>query len=329
MTDSSMREVQMMPIAHKLVHMCGRVKAGETVVIVTDYGMDPSIAKVIAQAAMAAGAKPNIITMPLNAHDSWEPSKSVAEAMKHADVLFTPVSISITHTQAMKEANSLGARGVIMTDFNTEMMLRGGMEANFEEIAPECDAIAEILDKGKLMEVTTALGTDLKMNIEGREGISKTCIAGDNDFTPACDIEATVSPKEGETEGVFVCDCSIPYLGIGAPDAHVTGKVEKGMVVSLEGGEAARKVWDSWQSLNDPMVFNFAELGIGLNPHCTATGRMMEDEGIRGTCHCGIGTSITLGGQVKASCHYDFVMYKPTIKIDGSPIIVDGEVVCL
>ncbi|MEX2642603.1 MAG: hypothetical protein WD270_04075 [Acetobacterales bacterium] len=326
---SSMREVLMMPVAHKLVHMCGRVKPGETVVIVTDYGMDPSIAKVIAQAAMAAGANPNIITMPLNKHDSREPAKAVAEAMKHADVLYTPVSVSITHTEAMKTANSLGARGVIMTDFDTDMMIRGGMEANFEEIAPECDAIAAILDKGSVMEVTTELGTDLRMDIKGREGISKTCIAGDNDFTPACDIEATVSPVEGSTEGVFVCDCSIPYLGIGAPDALVTGKVEKGMVTSLEGGEAARKVWASWQSMDDPMVFNFAELGIGLNPFCSATGRMLEDEGIRGTCHCGIGTSITLGGQVKASCHYDFVMYKPTIRIDGTVIVKDGEVVCL
>lgn len=320
-----MKDVLMAPIAHKLVHMCGRVEPGEKVLIVTDYGMDDSIARSIAQAVFAAGASPHILTMPLNKHDSREPSKAVAEAMKHADVLFTPVTVSITHTQAMKDANAAGARGVIMTDFDVEMMIRGGMEANFEEIAPECEALARILDEGSTMEVTTALGTRLTMDIKGRAGIAKTCIAGPNDFTPVPDIEATVSPAEGSAEGVFVCDASIPYLGIGKPDRHVTCKVEKGMIVSIEGGEAARLVRKSWEEQDDPNVYNFAELGIGLNPFCRPSGRMLEDEGIRGTCHVGVGTSITLGGKVKANCHYDFVMFEPIILVDGRPVVEKGE----
>ena len=78
----------------------------------------------------------------------------------------------------------------------------------------------------------------------------------------------------------------------------------------------------------DPNVYNIAELGIGLNPACRFCGFMLEDEGVHGTAHIGIGTSITLGGTVKAACHYDLIMTKPTVTADGVVVIREGEV-CL
>ena len=77
--------------------------------------------------------------------------------------------------------------------------------------------------------------------------------------------------------------------------------------------------------MNDPKVFNIAELGIGMNPHCRLIGLMLEDEGVANTCHIGIGTSITLGGTVKAACHYDFIMHDPTITVDGKTLMDAGK----
>ena len=51
---------------------------------------------------------------------------------------------------------------------------------------------------------------------------------------------------------------------------------------------------------------------------------MLEDEGVFGTCHIGIGTSITLGGKVKASCHYDVIMKNGTIVADGRVLMENG-----
>ena len=62
--------------------------------------------------------------------------KAVKEFMKKADVVFTPVRYSITHTHAVKNAAAEGARLIVMTDFTEEMMIRGGLEANFEELKP-------------------------------------------------------------------------------------------------------------------------------------------------------------------------------------------------
>ena len=51
---------------------------------------------------------------------------------------------------------------------------------------------------------------------------------------------------------------------------------------------------------------------------------MLEDEGVISTAHIGIGTSITLGGVVKAPTHYDLLMWNPRIEVDGR-VIVDGN----
>jgi leucyl aminopeptidase (aminopeptidase T) len=126
-------------------------------------------------------------------------------------------------------------------------------------------------------------------------------------------------------EGTIVCDASIPYLGIGKLTEPVRLEVRKGNVVSISGGPAAAIVKASWDALNDPAVYNVAEIGIGMNPHCRLIGVMLEDEGVANTCHIGVGTSITLGGTVKAPCHYDFIMFDPTIVVDGRTIMDNGN----
>jgi 2,5-dihydroxypyridine 5,6-dioxygenase len=307
--------------ASKLVGVCARVKPGEQVLIITDFMMDQRMTEALASATVAAGAHPTIVLMSQVKTDSGEPNAAVATAMQNTDVIFTPVSVSITHSKSVEDACAAGARIVALTQFTPELMMGGGIEADFDALAVDCRAVAKVLDAGSSMTVTTPAGTDLILDISGRAGIAKTCLVEPGEFSPAPDIEATVSPISGE--GVVVCDASIPYLGIGVPDRPVTVTVKGGKVVSIEGGRAADIVREAWESMSDPNVYNVAELGIGLNPHCRLLGIMLEDEGVYGTCHMGTGTSTTLGGTVQASCHYDFVMHEPTIRVDGQ-ILVDG-----
>ena len=212
-----------------------------------------------------------------------------------------------------------------MTGFTERMMQGGGIEADFKELKPVCERVASYLNKGYHARVTTPAGTDMEMSIEGREGIAKTCIVGPGEFSPVPDIEATVSPLEGTANGKIIADASIPYLGIGVLSEPVEFEVRGGFITSVKGGEAASILRDSWESMNDPSVYNIAELGIGLNPACTLTGEMLEDEGCWGTVHFGTGTSTSLGGKVKSVCHYDLLMHRTTIEIDGEVILRDGQ----
>lgn len=310
--------------ARKVVHECARVGPMESVFIVTDEAK-LDIARAIAAVADDAGAEVSIGIMSLRLQDGEEPPKPIASAMKAADVIFTPVTISITHTSAIREACEAGARAVAMTGFTERMMKGGGIEADFRELKPVCERVAGYLDRGSSVRVTTPAGTDMAMSIKGRTGIAKTCIVEPGEFSPVPDIEATVSPIEGTASGVIVADASIPYLDIGVLSEPVRFTVDAGMIVGIEGGEVADKLRNAWKSMNDPNVYNVAELGIGLNPACSLTGEMLEDEGCWGTVHFGIGTSITLGGNVKASSHYDLLMHKTTIEINGEVILKDGE----
>ena len=75
------------------------------------------------------------------------------------------------------------------------------------------------------------------------------------------------------------------------------------------------------------VVYNIAEVGLGLNPYSRLTGCMLDDEGVLKTLHIGIGTNITLGGNVKAACHYDLLMWNPTVSIDGVVVVEEGELI--
>lgn len=318
-------KARMMRGARKLVEVCAGVQPGEQALIVTDVHTDPSIAEMLFGALLAADARPVIIQTMSGKADSGEPEPVVSAAMASADVVFTPVGVSMTHTTAVQSVCARGGRVVALTQWTPGMMMGGGIDADFAAIEPRVRRVAAVWDDGERVHVTTRAGTDLRLDIRGRLGSphAKTGIVRKGDFHPIPDIESPVSPVTAE--GRIVCDASIPYLGIGVPDQPVILEVKEGNVVSIEGGRAADTVRASWESLDDPAVYNVAELGIGMNPCCRLLGLMLEDEGVANTCHIGVGTSITLGGTVKARCHYDFIMHQPTIVVDDRCIMREGE----
>ncbi|MGO9245453.1 MAG: hypothetical protein ACLQDC_11885 [Verrucomicrobiia bacterium] len=68
-----------------IVDKCAFVKEGESVFIVTDFETFAE-AKLIAEAAVAAGANVTMGSMSTRELDGQEPEKTVAAAMKEADV---------------------------------------------------------------------------------------------------------------------------------------------------------------------------------------------------------------------------------------------------
>ena len=324
-----MKQMLMSKGAKIIVEVCAGVKAGEKAVVVTEPVM-LSMAQAISSAIMAVGAEPVITVMPPRKADGQEPPASVAAAMKASDVFFNVVNKSITHTQATRDAAANGSRGIMMTQFNEEMLMHGGVFADFANIAPQCQAVAKAMENSKVITVTTPLGTNVTFSAEGRPGNALTCITKPGKFTTVPTIEANVSPIEGTAEGVIIADASIPYIGIGLLEEPIRCEVNKGFITKVEGGKQAQMLIADWQAKNDPNVYNVAELGIGLNPECSFIGAMLEDEGVYGSIHFGIGTNITLGGHTKAACHYDLIINHATVIADGKVILKDGKVLtCL
>jgi len=317
--------------ARTIVENCASIKKGEKVFIVTDYETYNS-ALLIAKAAYAIGADVDMGIMKSRELDGEEPTECMAAAMKKADVVLTPVSKSLAHTNAMNKAVASGARALSLTAISEELIASPAFKADFKKQAPIVEKIAQLFTEADELTVTTPAGTNLKVGLKGRKGNAHKCIASvPGQFSAAPNIEANFSPVEGTAEGIFVSDASIPYLGIGKLSSPVTFTIKKGKIIKTEGGVEAEKIKRIWAEQNDPNVYNIAQFAIGLNPEVREAIGVLGcnyDEGAFGTCHIGIGTSTNLGGKVKATTHFDALMNKPTVVLDGKiTLLKDGELI--
>ncbi|WP_419942951.1 aminopeptidase [Candidatus Palauibacter sp.] len=311
--------------AEILVRTCASVQPSEDVVIVTDPER-MAIARALADTVRDSGAVASIVLPPERSIDNEEPGPAVAAALAAADVAFLPVSLAMAHTRAVREAIGAGARVLSMTAFTERMMREGGLFTDFRARQPLCQALAARLTAGERLRVTNPAGTDLTMSLRGVTGNSHACLLDDPGFSAVPNIEANCAPAQGTAEGVFVCDGSIPYYGVGPTLEPVTFRIAEGFVTDIEGGDQATFLADLLARQHDPWVYNLAQFALGLNPACTEfTGEMLNDEGVNGTVHIGIGTSANLGGNVSAKTHFDAVNRAPTVWIDEEVVLTAGK----
>jgi leucyl aminopeptidase (aminopeptidase T) len=309
-----------------LVERCASVREGESVVVVCDPEMRP-IGDAVRDTAGAVGAEATLVVPPPRTIDNEEPAASVAAALDGVDVAFLPVALALAHTRAVRDSIASGARVVSMTAFTERMMREGGLFTDFVARRPLCDAMARKLAVGTRLRVTNPAGTDVSMSLEGSPGNSHACIVEGPGFTAVPNIEANTAPAQGSAEGTFVVDGSIPYYGVGIVRKPVIFRMAGGFVTAIEGGDQARFLAELLAAQDDPWVYNVAQFAFGLNPDCRDfTGEMLNDEGVNGTVHMGIGTSANLGGTVSAQTHFDAIIRRPTVWIDGEVVVEQGEV---
>ena len=315
----------MMRGARILVEKCAAVKPGERVLIATDFAM-PQMAHLLASAAIFSGAESAIISILPRSVDSEELPEAVGAAMLQADVIFNLLSKSAAHTSAVKAALAGGARVVSLTGLNEERMAGGGIEADFDALQPLARRVGSLLTGARAARLTSPAGTEATMVLEGRGANVHAGLAREpGQFTAGYGAECSVSPVEGTAQGTFVFDGSVPYLGIGVLQQPITMRVEGGRIVDISGGSQATDLARRMAAQHDPNVYNIAQLSFGLNPLCHIQGSNLDDEGSYGTCHIGIGTSSNLGGEVKAKMHFDALMYRPTLELDGKVVLREGD----
>lgn len=320
-----MKQVSMFRGAMRILEVCAGLRAGEQVVVVSDFRQD-ALAEILAAAAHARGAEVVVTTMEPRKFDGQEPPRAVANALSEVDLVVSVVSTSITHSTAIKSAIGNGARGIMLSAFVEDQLAGGGIDADFESIAPLCHRVASLLGEASIARLTTPAGTDITMSLDNRPGNAHSGLARESGvFTTVPNIESSVSPVEGTAEGIFVADASIPYYGIGMLQEPVRYTVENGYITNICGGQQADRIAKKMAEVRDPAVYNIAQLSFGLNPKCIMRGIMLDDEGVYGTSHIGIGTSTSLGGTVKAPMHYDALMWNPTLELDGEVVLKDGR----
>lgn len=306
--------------AERVITTCMAVKPGEQVVIVSDDG-SKAIASVLWEEAAKAGAEPVIVQMVRRSVHGEEPPRVVAQAMKGADVVIAPTTASITHTKARREATQAGARVASLPGITEDIMART-VGIDYNEVARETEALAAAVGQASLVEIRTANGTDLKMQVKGRSWVVDTGLyhrPGSFGNLPAGEVY--VAPVEGTASGVVVVDGSVG--GLGKVDEPLRLTVREGYVVSIEGGAVARSLEEKIASVGE-LGRAIGELGIGTNAYALITGNILEDEKAKGTLHLAVGNNRSFGGNIEVPLHIDLVLLRPTLVIDGKIIMEDG-----
>jgi len=311
--------------ALKVVRTCVGIQPGEQVLILTDLGVSPRVAEALAFATTMSGATVITMTMPRLRQPGLEPAPLVAEAMKRANVILAPTSLSIYHTEAVKAACDAGARTLVISECREETLVQGGIEADFAARAPVAEALAQSLS-GKELELHTPGGTDLVVELAGRAGVANTGIytrSGTRGGMPT--IEAYIAPLEGTASGIAVIDASLSILGLVASPIAI--RFAHGRAEAFDGGAQAKSLEEILKDVGHENAFMLSEVGVGLNPRARVVGRIIEDEGTYGTCHIALGSNIHFGGKLSAPLHLDMVMWNPDIVVDGRPLLRGGRLI--
>jgi leucyl aminopeptidase (aminopeptidase T) len=301
-----------------VVRECMGVKEGEEVLVVCNPATQ-SLGERMRAEAEDVGADAVLTVMAERSSHAAEPPESIAAAMVRADVVLGPTVQSLSHTAARKAASDAGARIATLPGV-TEKMLARVMSADMEGLRQKGGAVADALTAGSEARLTCPNGSDLRIDLEGRSAIPD---AGDLQDQGAfgnlpCG-EGFIAPRDAE--GRVVVDGTIASIGRVADSTELT--VEAGHLTSA-AGDAGERLMALLQEHGEDGT-NVAELGIGTNEKAILTGNLLEDEKILGTAHVAFGASAAIGGTVQVPVHLDCVVMRPTVTVDGTEIVRDGE----
>jgi aminopeptidase len=303
-----------------VVRRCLAVAPGENVLVVVDEPLQ-DVGEALRREAQDAQADAVLAVMSPRENHGEEPPPPIAAALAACDVFIAPASRSLSHTQARKSASENGARGATMPTVTADMLARL-MDVDFDVLRARSRALAELLSAADEAHVTCPRGTDLRLDLTGREGI-----ADDGDLSAPGAFgnlpcgEGFVAPAGGEGT---VATRSLASIGLvqGHP-AHLT--IEGGRLAKAAGPEGER-LYELLTGAGEQGT-NLAELGIGTNDRARLTGNVLEDEKILGSIHVAFGASAGIGGTVAVPIHLDVVVTDATLTIGDTAVLDAGRYV--
>lgn len=307
-----------------LLKTCADVKKDEKILIITDDTSE-YIAREFYKYAKEYADTTMVLMADRETHGS-SPTDPITQAMLAVDVIFAVTKFSIYNSTARINACKNGARFVNMADYSLDMLKKGPLFVDFEAQSVVVDDLTSRL-VGEDIVIISPAGTDFKAKINGMEtdtGLGRSLEKGEASSPP--DIECAVGPVEGTSTGILIIDGSIPLPGVGVLDEPVKVTVENGLIKKIEGGIQAHIFAEKLAAFNDERAYMIAEIGVGLNPMASLSGRMLEDEAAYGTMHIGIGNNLSYGGKCATNVHIDMIMRRPSCSIDGKMIIKDGNI---
>ena len=310
-------------IAHRCLRDLTELESHHHVLVVTDDAT-ADVAEAWAAAAAALAAEVVTVRMEPRRRHGTEPPRAVAQAMLGADMVVQAVAKALTHTDATRAAMAAGAQVFVLRGVTAEQMRGELMRVDFTELGRVTRALADRLDAGRAVHLTSPAGTDLRIGLEGRRALALAGGTGPGRFGGARSGEAAIAPAPGSAHGVVVIEHAMDDLGL--LDAPIRLTFDRGVVTAVAGGasaEALRRILDEVGA----GARNLAEFAIGTNPAAQLSANLSEAKKVRGSVHVALGDDVSLGGSVRAAIHLDGMVLRPTVLVDGAVLVANGRLV--
>lgn len=233
--------------------------------------------------------------------DKW----ALDAAMLAPNAILAVTHFSTSHTAFRRLLCRTGARYASMPLFEEDLLRKDGpLDVDQTALATRTRTLAENLRTARRIHITTPIGTDLHLDVEGR-----TFLPDDGDLRapgafgnlPAGEVY--IAPLEGTAEGRIALK----------PNVILT--IEKGRIVSIDGPSVLDALFKE-----HPEYFFLAELGIGTNDRASRVDNVLEAEKILGTVHIAFGDNSSFGGTQQIPYHADHVLFDPTVVVDGTTL---------
>jgi leucyl aminopeptidase (aminopeptidase T) len=319
-----------------IIDHCLKVQAGEKVLIISDQDHRME-AEILAGLAYARGTFPvtvNItpqVTACMASMDvSMNPPQHLAEAMRNSDVIIITTVLEwanrFAHVSPVKDAVANNARvvsieeGIDRWDLTVE---------DIDQIMLRTAKLTKAMESGKWVRVTSALGTDVRINIEGRPALQVVPVKEKGVMMGPIPLwgEVAYAAVEDKTEGVIMVDGIM--LGVGVPGTlpePIRWVIKNGAAVEITGGDAAEKLRKVVDAVG-PNALVIGEFALGTS-HKESYGTPSE-KGLMGTAHFALGDNANCypGGQNHCPLHLDGSVRDITVEVDGKVLIEKGKLV--
>ncbi len=318
MRSSPMQKIQF--AIHSVFKDCLRIRNNETLLIVADEPMR-EIGLSFYKESETFTKKKNLLLIPRLEHAYMEPAQGVSVLMAQSDIVILLTSKSLSHTQARRKACKNGARIISLPGVSPDTLART-MNGQYKDMIASSRKVADILTIGKFAHLHSKNGSDLTLSLARVKGYADTGIVQERgQFSNIPAGEGCAGPAQGSAQGVLVVDGSFP--GIGILNEPVRFRIKDGYVVRISGNREAEQVRKILKNFGQPGKM-IAEIGVGTNPNAKFSGLTLEDEKTRGTVHLALGNNLSFDGKNDVPCHFDCVLRKPTLTIDGITIVSNG-----
>jgi len=333
---SHLFSAELFPLFKKHLEL-DKVKKGEIVILFTDAEFNSQYPAACLAAAKELGAEVLVMTVPTDTSTKALSSKVIINAWKSADMIIGMTSkVHWLYSDAHNEALKAGAR---------TLMLHAPVE-ELRRLFP-CEKVkqrsingAKLLDKGKILRITSDAGTDLTMSKEGRPGKSNygiSDIKGRWSHWPAGLVSC--APLEGSVEGVMVVDVGDILLPLGRyTQSPIKLTIREGKIVKFEGEFDAKLLQEYFEMAKEKNAYVVSHIGWGTDHRAQWQAMMlrfwegggaMDSESYLGNMQIAFGSNFMLGMQGKNVCrfHFDIPTRNHSFYVDNQLIVDKGVMV--